>query len=142
MAAISRTHNNYIRVEKYFVAWETYDFDLLRSIFAPTAKYVIRNKKRTYNGIEEIEQYWKRNKKRQRNIKLYWRVIQSYANADEVEFSASFNDIEEQKKVRVFGRIIFTYNSLKQIVRLSEAYRLNSTSQNVDFSAKKQKALV
>lgn len=131
MVAISKAHNNYAhaRVERYFVAWQTYDCELLRSIFAPTARYIIRNKQRTYSGIEEIEQYWQRNKKRQKNIRLYWKVIQSYANTDEVEFSACFNDVEEQTDVKVFGRIVFTYNSSKQIVRLSEAYRLKLTAQ-------------
>lgn len=126
MAAILTANNSYVRVKKYFIAWQTYDLKLLCSIFSPTAKYIIRNKNRSLNGIEEIEQYWQRNKRRQKDIQLRWKIIRSRPHTDEVEFYAYFGDIEEQKIVRVFGRIIFTYNATEQIIKLSEAYRVKS----------------
>lgn len=126
MAAILMANNSYVRVKKYFIAWQTYDLKLLCSIFSPTAKYIIRNKNRTFNGIEEIEQYWQRNKRRQQDIQLRWKIIRSQPHTDEVEFYAYFGDIEEHKNVRVFGRIIFTYNAAEQIIKLSEAYRVKS----------------
>ena len=117
-------NRDYIRVKKYFIAWRTYDVSLLRSIFIPSAKYIIRNKERILNGIDEIEQYWQRNKKRQKNIKLRWNIIKAQRYTDEVEFCASFWDEEKCQNIKVNGRIIFKYNAIDQIVRLSEAYRV------------------
>lgn len=129
MAATLKTSNSYVRVKRYFIAWRTYDFELLRKIFSPTAQYVIRNKRRILNGIEEIEKYWTRNKLRQKDIVLRWKIINSQSNMDEVEFYACFEDIEEQQNVtmKVYGRIIFKYDDMGKIVRLSEAYRIKSS---------------
>ena len=138
MAATLKTNNNYIRVKRYFIAWRTYDFKLLRNIFVPTAQYVIRNKRRTLTGIDEIEKYWMRNKRRQKDIVLRWKMIDSQTNRDEVEFYACFEDTEMQQdfKIKVCGRIVFKYNDKGRIVKLSESYRIKPSTRGTITSAK------
>lgn len=114
------------RVAKYFIAWKEYDMDLLRDIFFSTAKYVIRGK-RTYYGIEEIVQYWERNKKRQKDIQLYWKILNTSFHCEIVEFGAYFWDLEEEVYTKINGQIIFKYNSKNQIIKLTEAYKKRTT---------------
>lgn len=110
------------RVKKYFRAWIKYDYELLGSIFLPTAKYIIR-KKHIYNGIEEIIQYWRRNEKRQCGLKLRWKMISSNPHCDIANFYAQFYDMEEDKQNIILGRIIFKFDDDNKIAVLSEAYR-------------------
>lgn len=116
------TINHRKRVENYFIAWKKYDINLLKSIFSPIAKYIIRGKC-IYNGIDDIIRYWTRNQKRQKNIRLYWKIINSNSRNEIVEFRAYFFDLEENVYNKINGRIIFEYNNKNEIVRLSEAYR-------------------
>lgn len=119
MAAIIN-HNQ--RVKKYFIAWENYDTDLLRSIFLSSAKYIIRGK-RVYYGIDEIEAYWERNRRRQKDIKLHWRIINSSWYCEIVEFGAYFWDLESQLYTKINGTIIFKYDHNNKITKLTEAYK-------------------
>ena len=113
-------HNQ--RVKKYFIAWKNYDTILLRFIFSSSAKYIIRGK-RVYNGIGEIEAYWLRNMKRQKDIKLHWKIINSSLYCDIVEFGAYFWDLETQLYTKINGRIIFKYDKNDKIKKLTEAYK-------------------
>lgn len=113
-------HNQ--RVEKYFIAWKNYDVDMLKSIFSPSAKYIIR-RKRIYNGIDEIIQYWMRNKKRQKDIQLHWKMLNSSYRCEVVEFGAYFWDLESKLYTKVNGQIILKYNCNNQITNLTEAYK-------------------
>jgi hypothetical protein len=56
----------------FFLAWEHYDTDLLRRIFAKDATYEINGVVR-FRGIEEIQDYWLENSAEQE--KLSWSVI-------------------------------------------------------------------
>ena len=94
------------RAELYFRAWETYDTDLLKQIFTPTAKYTIRHKY-IYYGIDQIIEYWNKNKQRQKGLHLHWREIDSGARGAKVEFGAYFMDVKEQMYTKVNGQIIF-----------------------------------
>lgn len=113
-------HNQ--RVGKYFTAWKNYDVEMLKSIFSPVAKYVIR-RKIIYNGIDEIVQYWERNKKRQKSIQLHWKVLNSSYRYEVVEFGAYFWDSESRLYTKVNGQIIFKYDCNNQIANLTEAYK-------------------
>lgn len=110
------------RVENYFIAWKNYDIELLKSIFSQSAKYIIR-RKTVYNGIEEIVKYWKKNKERQKNIQLHWRILNSSFQCEVVEFGAYFWDIESKMYTKVNGQIIFKYDCNNQITSLTESYK-------------------
>lgn len=118
------------RVKNYFVAWENYDIDLLKSIFVPSAKYIIR-RKRMYNGIDEIIKYWERNKKRQKQIQLHWKILNSSFHSEVVEFGAYFWDVESRMYTKVNGQIIFKFDSNNQIISLTEAYKKRTGAQGV-----------
>lgn len=118
--------NHKQRVENYFIAWKNYDIDLLMSIFTQSAKYIIRRKK-VYNGIEEIIKYWKRNKERQKNIELHWRILNSSFQCEVVEFGAYFWDMESKMYTKINGQIIFKYDSNNQITSLTESYKKRIT---------------
>ena len=113
-------HNQ--RVENYFIAWKNYDVGLLKAIFSPSAKYIIR-RKIIYNGIDEIIQYWEKNKKRQKGIQLHWKILNSSHSCEVVEFGAYFWDLENKIYTKVNGQIIFTFDSNNQIINLTEAYK-------------------
>ena len=116
------------RVENYFIAWKNYDIELLKSIFSESAKYIIRRKK-VYNGIEEIVKYWKKNKERQKNIQLHWKILNSSFRCEVVEFGAYFWDIESKMYTKVNGQIIFKYDCNNQITSLTESYKKRTTKQ-------------
>jgi hypothetical protein len=117
------------RVENYFIAWKHYDTVLLRSIFSQTAKYIIRGKK-TYFGIEEIIKYWERNSRRQKNIQLHWKIVNSSFKCEIVEFGAYFWDAESELFTKINGQIIFVYDYNNQIVKLTEAYKKRTENRN------------
>lgn len=106
-------------INLYFEAWKTYDISLLHKIFSPNAKYVIENKKKTYIGIEEICQYWLRNKNRQRDLQLCWKNV---ADANAI-FSAQFWDDDEKENQEIIGDIHFDICSDDKIVELRECYK-------------------
>lgn len=114
------------RVENYFVAWKNYDVELLKSIFSQSAKYIIR-RKRVYNGIDEIVMYWEKNKKRQKDIHLHWKILNSSFQCEVVEFGAYFFDLESEMYTKVNGQIIFKYDCDNQITSLTEAYKKRTT---------------
>ena len=113
-------------VENYFIAWKNYDIEFLKSIFSESSKYIIRRKK-VYNGIEEIVKYWKKNKERQKNIQLHWKILNSSFRCEVVEFGAYFWDIESKMYTKVNGQIIFKYDCNNQITSLTESYKKRTT---------------
>jgi len=114
--------NHSQRIEKYFVAWKEYDIYLLKEIFSQSAKYVIRGKK-VYNGIDEIIGYWEKNKRRQKNIQLHWKIVNSSSRCEVVEFGAYFWDMDSRVSTKINGQIIFKYDCNNQIICLTEAYK-------------------
>lgn len=110
-----------LRVKNYFVAWERYDIDLLKKIFSPNAHYVIKNKC-VYCGIDEITDYWLRNRKRQENLELKWNILKSEKSKDIVRFYATFWDSEEFMYNIINGEITFKFNYENVIILLSEFY--------------------
>lgn len=116
--------SNHIEVIKnYFLAWETYDDDLLKEIFESKATYHVRPRKKIYTGIDEIIGYWDRNKKRQKNINIFWSVKESSFVSTIVYFHTKFFDVETKKVTHINGTIIFKFNSNNKITLLSEGYK-------------------
>lgn len=107
--------------DNYFIAWKYYDFELLNNIFTRDAKYIISNKKRVITGIEDISKYWKRNKDRQKNIKLTYRIKGIKRDLIKVIFQAKFYDIEENQNQTISGYIMFKTKCGK-ISKLEERY--------------------
>lgn len=120
MDATMKTSND--PVEKYFLAWITHDSDLLRTTFEPFAKYIIINKNKVYNGIEEIDKYWIRNRKRQTDLKVKWKVIDSKPFCVLVDFMAVFVDTEDMEQNTICGRITFKISTNNRVAELSEEY--------------------
>lgn len=118
------------RIKNYFTAWMNHDIDLLRTIFSPSAKYIIR-RKTTYSGIEEITKYWKRNKNRQKNLQLHWKSLVSSYYCEVVEFGAYFWDLENNQYTKVNGQIIFKYDTNNQIICLTESYKVRTINKNL-----------
>lgn len=111
-----------VLITKYFESWRNYDINLLQEIFDPSAKYCIKNKKRVYNGIEEIVAYWNRNKDRQRNLSLMWNILKCEKMYGCVSFHAVFFDIEEKNTNIIDGIIRIHVSENNRIVVLSEEY--------------------
>ena len=110
------------RVRNYFIAWKNYDIEMLKAIFSQSAKYIIRGK-RVYDGIDEIIKYWERNKERQKNIQLHWKIVESSFRCEIVEFGAYFWDLESKMHTKINGQIIFKYDRNNKIICLTEAYK-------------------
>lgn len=110
------------RVNNYFKAWELYDIALLKNIFDQNAKYTIRGK-RIYRGIDQIIEYWEKNKKRQKDLHLHWEIKKSTARCDIVEFGAYFYDLTTKLYNKINGTIIFKYDENDRIKVLTEAYK-------------------
>jgi hypothetical protein len=109
-------------VKQYFAAWETYDIELLQSIFIQSAKYIVRSRNKVYYGIDEIISYWLKNKSRQRNLRVYWKIKEASHISTIVYFKAKFLDVELMKQTQINGEIIFIFDNKNKIKRLTEAY--------------------
>ena len=110
-------------INKYFKAWINYDIVLLNEIFESSAKYIIINKKRVYEGIEEITSYWNRNKNRQRDLSLRWEVLECQASYGCVSFHATFFDVEEKTTNIIDGILRIHKSENNRIDVFSEEYR-------------------
>jgi hypothetical protein len=111
-------------LEKYFLAWETHNIQLLRSIFCKNATYKI-NSNRVLRGITAIEHYWKKNAIEQADVR--WSV-KNYIHS-EFEITADweahfyrrdkvlFYHVSGKMKLRLLGG---------KILSLSEEYNKNT----------------
>ena len=106
----------------YFLAWLSYDLELLRFVFAPDAKYIIENKDRVYEGHAEIEKYWIRNKNRQRDLSLSWTIEERTDEYVSVKFNAQFYDIEEAERNTIDGNGFFCFDKNNRITVFREEY--------------------
>ena len=117
---------NRSNIDLYFKAWQEYDCVLLGEIFSVDAKYVIENKNRCFQGIEEIRKYWHRNKNRQANLTLEWK-----AESDlRIWFRACFYDREEHEFQEISGIMSFGFNKQGKICELREYY--NKVAQPIE----------
>ncbi len=107
-------------VDAYFRAWHKYDLSLLNKLFDTNACYVIRNKK-TYAGIEEIKNYWVRNKERQRDLETSYRITDTKENFVRLNFKANFFDVEESEQQQIVGEMEMIL-AFGRITKLEEGY--------------------
>jgi hypothetical protein len=83
-------------LEAFFMCWNEHRSDELSTIFAPCASYEIVNKRKIFKGLDQIEAYWRRNSKRQRNLKMFWSLLEAKRFNGVALFYATFYDIEEK----------------------------------------------
>jgi len=107
-------------VDAYFEAWRSYDAALLRQLFTADAVYVI-NACKKYSNIEEIQHYWKRNRARQRDLRVSYVIIDVKKDFTSVHFLANFYNAIDRTNDKIDGEIHF-YCMLSKIYRLSEWY--------------------
>ena len=105
----------------YFQSWQTFSISLLNRIFAKNAQYIILDKNRTLSGINEIEQYWKRNEARQKELNILYKVVVFSVNYYNICFTASFYDSEEEQRQTISGTIELFVEKDK-IAELKERY--------------------
>lgn len=79
------------------------------------------SKNRKLDGINEIEQYWKRNKARQKELTTSYKVVVFLDNYYNICFTASFYDCEEEQRQIIEGTIELIIEKDK-IVELKESY--------------------
>jgi hypothetical protein len=111
-------------LENYALAWRTHDEELVRRIFSNEAVYCVEGKKE-FNGIEEIVNYWRRNKGRQKSTNVHPIVkLESSENFVSGIFCSQFEDTEERENQTVYGRLRIDFFENK-ISRLEETYGVN-----------------
>lgn len=105
----------------YKKSWEEHNENLLRLIFHPDAEYYDKPFKRPLQGIEEIVQYWRRNREVQRNTRFA--VLREVRGDNQViaEWRCEFDRIDLGEHVVVQGVL---WASLKdnKISRLVEYF--------------------
>ncbi len=110
-------------LELYARAWQTHDQSIVGSIFSENAEYLIQGGK-TYNGLANIKEYWKRNEARQHSLAVS-PIVKTFEMRNEVRavFFSTFEDIEEKEWQTVYGelRIVLAEN---KITHLSEHYKV------------------
>lgn len=109
-------------IEAYFRAWQNHNVADIQRIFADQAIYKIGPRNRDLVGKEEISAYWRRNKKRQKELSVEWELIGVLHNSVKASFHATFYDTEENNKQSITGIITFFVNDSNKISLLSEHY--------------------
>ncbi len=108
-------------VSDYFTSWQNHDIVLLREIFMEDAKYKILSLKRSYKGIDQIIDYWKRNSARQKDICVSYKITINIGILLLVNFSVTFIDEEEDQCQLIKGNILLSFRG-KRISCLREKY--------------------
>ncbi len=116
-------------VNLYFKAWLEYDLHLIDKIFTMSASYIILSRKKILRGKKQIETYWIRNSKRQKNLNLSWEVNGEFDDCAFTTFSAEFYDIELESVVSINGIISFLFEG-NRISSLSEYYKKTTRCPN------------
>jgi len=112
-------------VAAYFEAWRSRSTEQVQQIFSDNAEYLIKvDGKKSYLGIDEIKQYWRKNAERQQDLTLDYQIIESRAHDILIVFFANFTDVDERQRQLVNGAISMEISTFepKKICRLTEWY--------------------
>lgn len=108
-------------IKNYFLAWESFSLNVLELVFDPQAKYIVLHKDRVFTGIKAIGEYWVRNQNRQKNVRIFYKIIDFKKKWAKIAFLASFYDTEEKEFQFIDGIIDIKLRKSK-IVELKENY--------------------
>lgn len=109
-------------LDQYFDAWRTLDQSRVGMLFHDDATYE-REGKATLWGVDQIEEYWRRNRTRQTDLKVFQHVPMD-GTRDACTFCARFVDAEEKQTQTVFGWMTLEVADGK-IRRLREGYAVH-----------------
>ena len=123
-------------VTLYFNAWKNLESQQLRDVFTNDVAYTFQSLRFNipsdtleYRGIDRIEQYWQRNKCRQKDLRVRHIVFQLQENSASAFFQASFTDRELKEAHTVYGVAHFLRRPGDALISsLSEHYILDSRS--------------
>jgi hypothetical protein len=105
------------------LVWLAHDVTAIESLFSTHALYVIRNKHLTLIGVPQIQAYWRRNSKRQQNLRLEWFSLPGEDPVAKARFRADFFDSEERESQLIVGTLRIRLDAQGRIERLSESYQ-------------------
>ena len=109
-------------IKKYFDAWQSHSVPTLGEIFHQSATYTVRGKP-PISGLQDIEQYWRRNSARQLSLRVRHIQIPNAEDVNEAVFLSTFDDTEEHKRQAVGGTIVFSFDPESgKILSLVETY--------------------
>ena len=103
-------------VEKYILAWEKQDINLILEIFDNECEYVEYpfEKNKIYFGLEEVKKYWyEKVCVEQENIKVEIKKIYECENTIICEWEANFFSKFEMKKIKLIQVGIFEIENKK-----------------------------
>ena len=123
-------------VTLYFNAWNDLESRQLRNVFTKDVVYTFQSLRFNipsevleYRGIEKIEEYWQRNKCRQKHLRVRYLTFQLQENSASAFFQASFIDRELKEAHTVYGVAHFFREPGTALVSsFSEHYILDSRS--------------
>jgi len=98
-------------IDEYFCCWKDHSITCIRRIFSLEAEYVVRPRGKTFLGREQIESYWKRNSRRQKDLRLTWSSLDEDDQEGSAIFHCCFFDEEEKRFCQVLGCIVFGFES-------------------------------
>lgn len=107
--------------EIYFQAWSSHKAQSISTACITDLLYR-RDGKDPIIGTTMLEDYWKKNAARQRNLRLDWLCIAQGKTWGVYIFTSQFFDSEEQNEQLVFGQIIFQLNEAGKIYEIYEKY--------------------
>lgn len=115
--------NNKKIVNIYKTVWEKHDISFLPKLFHEDIYYNDRDTN-IFNGLNEVEKYWKENSKKQKNVQFNPLNILDKNNQIIVHWEASFYHIVKNKNKILKGIMWLTLKDNK-IIKLVEYFETN-----------------
>jgi hypothetical protein len=95
---------------------------VIRELFNEETPYrIIKRNPKIYHGRQEIIKYWKRNKDRQKELRIKFKITKNSGNLANVQFKTLFFDLSESQNQIISGNIKFKIKN-NSIDSLKEAY--------------------
>jgi len=115
--------NNKKIVNLYKIVWEKHDIISLPKLFHENIYYNDRNKN-IFNGLNEVEQYWKENSKKQKDVKFNPLTVLNKNNEIVIQWEASFYHVMKNKN-KVLNGIMWLKLQDNKIIELLEYFEMD-----------------
>jgi SAM-dependent methyltransferase len=127
LSAKPKFHEHYANsiAQTYIHAWQTHDTEIIGQIFSRNAEYRILGK-RTLRGVGEIQEYWRKNAREQRDVKFEVTCTWPDPHGVTISWTASFDRIDRGERRRLTGIMRISVDS-GQIMDLTESYQQDIT---------------